>query len=95
MLAIARELMLKPRILMMDEPSMGLEPVLVDSIFEGIRNLNQTESTIILLVEQNAFMALSMAHRGYVLQNGCILLSDPAENLKKNEMVRPACLGVK
>ena len=95
MLAIARELMLKPRILMMDEPSMGLEPVLVDSIFEVIRNLNQTESTIILLVEQNAFMALSVARRGYVLQNGRIVLSDPAENLKKNEMVRAAYPGVK
>jgi branched-chain amino acid transport system ATP-binding protein len=94
MLATARGLMLKPRILLMDEPSMGLAPVLVEAIFEVIRSLNK-QGTTILLVEQNALMALSVAHRGYVLQTGRIVVNDTAENLKKNEMVRAAYLGVK
>jgi branched-chain amino acid transport system ATP-binding protein len=94
MLATGRGLMLKPRILLMDEPSMGLAPVLVESIFAVIRSLNK-EGTTILLVEQNALMALSVANRGYVLQNGRIVVSDTASNLKKNEMVRAAYLGVK
>jgi branched-chain amino acid transport system ATP-binding protein len=95
MLATARGLMLKPSILLMDEPSMGLAPVLVEAIFGVIRELNQKEGTTILLVEQNALMALSVAHRGYVLQTGQIVVSDTSENLKKNEMVRAAYLGVK
>jgi len=95
MLATARGLMLKPNILLMDEPSMGLAPVLVELIFGVIRELNQKEGTTILLVEQNALMALSVAHRGYVLQTGQIVVSDTSENLKKNEMVRAAYLGVK
>jgi branched-chain amino acid transport system ATP-binding protein len=95
MLATARGLMLKPHILMMDEPSMGLAPVLVEAIFNVIRDLNQKDGTTILLVEQNALMALSVAHRGYVLQTGQIVVSDTSENLKKNEMVRAAYLGVK
>jgi branched-chain amino acid transport system ATP-binding protein len=95
MLATARGLMLKPHILMMDEPSMGLAPVLVEAIFAVIRELNQKDGTTILLVEQNALMALSVAHRGYVLQTGQIVVSDTSENLKKNEMVRAAYLGVK
>jgi branched-chain amino acid transport system ATP-binding protein len=95
MLATARGLMLKPHILMMDEPSMGLAPVLVETIFGVIRDLNQKDGTTILLVEQNALMALSVAHRGYVLQTGQIVVSDTSENLKKNEMVRAAYLGVK
>ncbi len=95
MLATARGLMLKPRILLMDEPSMGLAPVLVEAIFDVIRDLNKKEGATILLVEQNALMALSVAHRGYVLQNGQIVVSDTAENLKKNEMVKAAYLGVK
>jgi branched-chain amino acid transport system ATP-binding protein len=95
MLATARGLMLKPRILLMDEPSMGLAPVLVEAIFEIILKLNREESTTILLVEQNALMALSIAHRGYVLQNGRIVIDDTAANLKRNEMVRAAYLGVK
>ena len=95
MLATARGLMLKPQILLMDEPSMGLAPVLVEAIFGVIRELNQKEGTTILLVEQNALMALSVAHRGYVLQTGQIVVSDTSENLKKNEMVRAAYLGVK
>jgi branched-chain amino acid transport system ATP-binding protein len=94
MLATGRGLMLKPRILLMDEPSMGLAPVLVESIFNVIRGLNK-QGTTILLVEQNALMALSVASRGYVLQNGRIVVSDTAANLKKNEMVRAAYLGVK
>jgi branched-chain amino acid transport system ATP-binding protein len=95
MLATARGLMLKPHILLMDEPSMGLAPVLVEAIFDVIRELNSKEGTTILLVEQNALMALSVAHRGYVLQTGRIVLTDTAQNLKKNEMVRAAYLGVK
>lgn len=95
MLATARGLMMKPKILLMDEPSMGLAPVLVDAIFDVIGELNKQDGTTILLVEQNALMALSVAHRGYVLQTGSIVLTDTAENLKKNEMVRAAYLGVK
>lgn len=93
MLATGRGLMLKPRILLMDEPSMGLAPVLVESIFKVIRDLNQTEGTTILLVEQNAHMALQVASRGYVLQTGSIVLEDSAANLRANAMVRQAYLG--
>lgn len=94
MLATGRGLMLKPRILLMDEPSMGLAPVLVDAIFDVIRQLNRDEGTTILLVEQNALKALSVAHRGYVLQTGTIVLSDTTTNLKQNEMVKKAYLGM-
>lgn len=93
MLAIGRGLMLNPHILMLDEPSMGLAPVLVDLIFETIKKLNEQGSTI-LLVEQNALMALSIAHRGYVLQTGNIVLTDDAAKLKKNEMVQKTYLGI-
>lgn len=93
MLATARGLMLSPNILMLDEPSMGLSPVLVELIFQTIKQMND-KGTTILLVEQNALMALSIAHRGYVLQTGQIVLSDTAENLKKNAMVKKAYLGV-
>jgi branched-chain amino acid transport system ATP-binding protein len=92
MLATGRALMANPRVLLMDEPSMGLAPVLVDSIFETIRRLH-AEGTTILLVEQNARMALQVAGRGYVLQSGTVLLSDTAESLRQNEMVRDAYLG--
>jgi len=92
MLAMGRALMANPRVLLMDEPSMGLAPVLVDSIFETIRQLH-AEGTTILLVEQNARMALQVASRGYVLQSGTVVLSDSAENLRQNEMVRKAYLG--
>ena len=92
MLAMGRALMANPRILLMDEPSMGLAPVLVDSIFDTIRQLH-AGGTPILLVEQNARMALQVASRGYVLQSGAVVLSDTAENLRKNEMVRKAYLG--
>ncbi|MBI2330761.1 MAG: ABC transporter ATP-binding protein [Chloroflexi bacterium] len=93
MLAIGRGLMLNPRILMLDEPSMGLAPVLVDLIFDTIKKLND-KGTTILLVEQNALMALSIAHRGYVLQTGGIVLTDDAAKLKQNEMVQKTYLGI-
>jgi branched-chain amino acid transport system ATP-binding protein len=93
MLAIARALMMNPRILLMDEPSMGLAPVLVESIFDTIRDINRSQGTTILLVEQNALMALGLASRGYVLQTGEIVLQDTAANLQANEMVRKAYLG--
>jgi len=93
MLATARALMSKPSLMLMDEPSMGLAPVLVEAIFDTIEKINK-EGTTILLVEQNATMALSVANRGYVLQTGEIVLSDTAENLKKNEMVQKAYLGI-
>jgi branched-chain amino acid transport system ATP-binding protein len=92
MLSTGRALMSSPRILLMDEPSMGLAPVLVDNIFDAIRELHSGGTTI-LLVEQNARMALQVSSRGYVLQSGSIVLSDSAENLWKNEMVRKAYLG--
>jgi branched-chain amino acid transport system ATP-binding protein len=92
MLAIGRALMGHPRLLMLDEPSMGLAPVLVDAIFETIQRINQ-EGTTILLVEQNALMALEVANRGYVLQTGEIVLGGTAKDLAANEMVRKAYLG--
>ena len=93
MLATGRALMAHPRLLLMDEPSMGLAPVLVESTFETIQAIND-EGTTILLVEQNATMALSVADRGYVLQTGEIVLSDTAENLKQNTMIQKAYLGI-
>ena len=93
MLATARALMAHPRILLMDEPSMGLAPVLVEAIFDTIQRINK-EGTTILLVEQNALMALSVASRGYVLQTGEIVLQDSAANLNKNTMVQKAYLGM-
>jgi branched-chain amino acid transport system ATP-binding protein len=92
MLSTGRALMANPRILLMDEPSMGLAPLLVDNIFDTIRELHASGTTI-LLVEQNARMALQVSNRGYVLQTGTIVLSDTAENLRQNEMVRQAYLG--
>lgn len=93
MLATGRALMASPRVLLMDEPSMGLAPVLVELIFETIQQINR-EGVTILLVEQNALMALAIAHRGYVLQTGEIVLKDTAENLKKNPTVQKAYLGI-
>jgi branched-chain amino acid transport system ATP-binding protein len=93
MLATARALMANPRLLLMDEPSMGLAPILVESVFETIQEINKTGTTI-LLVEQNATVALSVADRGYVLQTGEIVLKDSAENLRQNEMVQKAYLGM-
>lgn len=93
MLATARALMAHPRLLLMDEPSMGLAPVLVEDIFETIQEINK-EGTTILLVEQNAQMALQVAGRGYVIQTGEIVLQDSASNLRENEMVQKAYLGM-
>ncbi len=93
MLATARALMAHPRLLLMDEPSMGLAPVLVEAIFETVRKINK-EGTTILLVEQNALMALSVANRGYILQTGEIVLTDTAANLQNNAMVQKAYLGI-
>lgn len=93
MLATGRALMTRPRLLLLDEPSMGLAPFLVEDIFETIEAINK-EGVTILLVEQNATMALSVAGRGYVLQTGEIVLHDTAENLQKNEMVQKVYLGI-
>ncbi len=93
MLATARALMARPRLMLMDEPSMGLAPVLVESVFDIIQEINK-EGTTILLVEQNANMALQIAQRGYVLQTGEIVLSDTVEGLRKNPMVQKAYLGM-
>ena len=92
MLAMGRALMANPEILLLDEPSMGLAPVLVDSIFETIQQLHASGTTI-LLVEQNARMALQVADRGYVIQTGKVVLDDSADNLNENEMVRKAYMG--
>jgi branched-chain amino acid transport system ATP-binding protein len=92
MLAMGRALMADPRVLLLDEPSMGLAPVLVDNIFDTIRRLHG-DGTTLLVVEQNARMALQVAGRGYVLQSGTMVLSDSAENLRRNAMVRQAYLG--
>ena len=93
MLATARALMSRPSLLLMDEPSMGLAPVLVETIFETIQRIN-SEGTTILLVEQNATMALGVASRGYVLQSGSIVLSDDAASLRENPVVQKAYLGM-
>ena len=92
MLAIGRALMSKPPLMMLDEPSMGLAPLLVEQVFEIIKELNSGGTTI-LLVEQNASMALSIAHRGYVLETGRIVLTAPAHELLENDAVRRAYLG--
>ena len=92
MLAIGRALMCRPHVLLLDEPSLGLSPILVQQIFAIIREINQ-QGTTILLVEQNALQALNVAHRGYVLQTGHVVLSGLAAELRQNEMVRKAYLG--
>ena len=92
MLAMGRALMARPTILLLDEPSMGLSPILTEQIFGIIREING-QGTTVLLVEQNALMALNAAHRGYVIQTGKILLADTAANLASNEQVRQAYLG--
>ncbi len=92
MLAIARGLMAKPKLLLLDEPSLGLAPKFVDLIFEIVKKINQ-EGVTILLVEQNARMALSVAQRGYVLETGRLVLEDIASNLLENKLVKEAYLG--
>ena len=92
MLAMGRALMAQPKILLLDEPSMGLSPILTEQIFKIITEINAQEVTV-LLVEQNALMALNAAHRGYVIQTGKIILADTAANLAANEQVRQAYLG--
>jgi len=94
MVAMARALMARPRLLIMDEPSMGLSPRYVDQIFEIIQAINRKQGVAVLIVEQNANMALSIASRGYVLQTGEIVLHDTAENLKNNPLMQKAYLGV-
>jgi branched-chain amino acid transport system ATP-binding protein len=93
LLAIGRALMGRPKVLLLDEPSMGLAPVLVEQIFSIIKDIN-SQGTTILLVEQNALMALGIAHRGYVLQTGQIVLADSAKGLSENETVQKAYLGM-
>jgi branched-chain amino acid transport system ATP-binding protein len=92
MLAIGRALMSRPRVLLLDEPSLGLAPILVQQIFSIIREIN-AQGTTILLVEQNALQALAVAHRGYVLQTGRVVLTGSSSELSSNEMVRKAYLG--
>jgi branched-chain amino acid transport system ATP-binding protein len=94
MVAMARALMARPKLLIMDEPSMGLSPAYVDKVFEIIQQINREQGVAILLVEQNANMALSIASRGYVLQTGEIVLHDTAENLRHNPLMQKAYLGV-
>ena len=92
MLAIARALMARPRMILLDEPSMGLAPILVEQIFDIVRDIN-AQGTTVLLVEQNALMALGLASRGYILQTGTIVLADTAERLAANPDVKKAYLG--
>lgn len=94
MLAMGRALMARPKLLLLDEPSMGLSPILVETIFETIQNIN-VQGTTILLVEQNARMALRVAHRGYVIQAGQIVLHDSARELLRSDLVRKSYLGEK
>jgi branched-chain amino acid transport system ATP-binding protein len=94
MLAISRAIMAKPRLLLMDEPSLGLAPLVVKQIFNIIRKINNESKTTIFLVEQNANLALKVAHRGYVMETGRVTLSDTAENLMANDEVRKAYLGM-
>ena len=91
-MALGRALMARPKLLMLVEPSMGLAPIFVEKIFEIVGEINQ-QGTTILLVEQNALMALDIAHRGYVLETGKVALADDAKSLRQNEQVRKTYLG--
>jgi branched-chain amino acid transport system ATP-binding protein len=94
MLSISRGLMSRPRLLLLDEPSLGLAPVLVQLIFETIQKINRENNTTIFLVEQNANMALRIAHRGYVMESGTIAMEDSASNLLRSEKIKAAYLGI-
>jgi branched-chain amino acid transport system ATP-binding protein len=94
MLAIGRALMARPALLLLDEPSMGLAPLVVKQIFEIIKKVNKENNTTIFLVEQNANLALKIGHRGYVMENGRVVLSDTCDKLLANEQVKRAYLGL-
>jgi branched-chain amino acid transport system ATP-binding protein len=94
MLAISRALMAKPKLLLLDEPSLGLAPLIIQQIFDIVRKVNEENKTTIFLVEQNANQALKLAHRGYVMENGRITLCDTADNLLNNDEVKKAYLGI-
>jgi branched-chain amino acid transport system ATP-binding protein len=94
MLAISRALMARPKLLLLDEPSLGLSPIITETIFQIIRKINEEHNTTILLVEQNAYMALHLARRGYVMENGSIILEENAQSLLANENVKKAYLGI-
>ncbi|RLG41637.1 MAG: branched-chain amino acid ABC transporter ATP-binding protein, partial [Thermoproteota archaeon] len=94
MLAIGKGLMGNPKLLMLDEPSLGLAPMLVDKIFETIVQINKEKGTTILVAEQNAYMALTSAHRAYVIENGVTVMEGTGEELLGNEHVKKAYLGI-
>lgn len=94
MLAISRALLARPALLLLDEPSLGLAPLIIRQIFEIICRINTERNTTVFLVEQNANQALKIAHRGYVMENGTITLEDSAESLQRNERVKQAYLGI-
>lgn len=94
MLAISRALMARPKLLLLDEPSLGLAPIIVKQIFRIIKKINEDQATTIFIVEQNANLALKAAHRGYVMENGLITMTDTGENLMANEDVKKAYLGI-